>query len=204
MRSTRLPLFADYASAGLLDILHTCPDLPQTVSALQEARSNGVKLCVQVYITDYPPIGSSLHTSAASPSTSANANDNLQDEKRHLTKDIALIQDKEKHKDVVMADISLQDSSENGSSIRSAPLYSSHDRTTFSVLPTIYGRPTSLDALIRPTIEDSEGETAIIACGVTSFMAEVRNYTAALSDERAVHKGTGARGIYLFTETYGW
>jgi hypothetical protein len=173
------------------------------VSALQEARSNGVKLCVQAYITDYSSVGSSLPTGAASPSTSANA-DNLQDEKRHSTEDIAPIQDKEKHKDVVMADISLQDSSENGSSIRSAPLYSSQDRTTFSVLPTIYGRPASLDALIRPTIEDSEGETAIIACGVTSFMAEVRNYTAALSDERAVHKGTGARGIYLFTETYGW
>jgi NAD(P)H-flavin reductase len=173
------------------------------VLALQEAWSNGVKVRVQVYITDDSPVDNSLPTRAALPSTSANAG-NLQDEKRRLTKDIALVQDKEKHKDIAMATISLQDSAENGSSTMSASSCSFHDRTAFPVLPTIYGRPASLDALIRPTVEDSEGETAIIACGVTSFMAEVRNYTAGLSDERAVHKGTGAQGIFLFTETYGW
>ena len=66
------------------------------------------------------------------------------------------------------------------------------------------GRPASLDDLIRPTVEESDGETAIVGCGVGSFLAELRNYTAALSDERAVHKGTGAQGIFLFSENYGW
>ena len=66
------------------------------------------------------------------------------------------------------------------------------------------GRPTSLDDLIRPTVEESDGETAIVACGSKSLLAELRNYTAALSDERAAHKGTGAQGIFLFTENYGW
>jgi ferredoxin-NADP reductase len=66
------------------------------------------------------------------------------------------------------------------------------------------GRPVSPDDLIRSTVEESDGETAIIACGSASFMAALRNYTAVLSDERAVHKGTGAQGIYLFTETFGW
>jgi hypothetical protein len=66
------------------------------------------------------------------------------------------------------------------------------------------GRPNSLDDLVRPTVEESDGETAIIACGSGSFLAQLRNYTAALSDERAVHKGTGAQGIFLFTENYGW
>jgi ferredoxin-NADP reductase len=74
----------------------------------------------------------------------------------------------------------------------------------FSGIRTTAGRPESLDDLIRPTVEDSDGETAIIACGSASFMAKLRNYTAGLSDERAVHKGTGAQSIYLFTETFGW
>ena len=81
---------------------------------------------------------------------------------------------------------------------------SSSSSQVFSGIRIANGRPDSLDDLIRPTIEQSEGETAIIACGSASFMAELRNYTAALSDERAVHKGTGAQGIYLFTETFGW
>ena len=70
---------------------------------------------------------------------------------------------------------------------------------------TLYAaRPSSLDPLIRPLVEDTRGETCILACGKPQFMAEIRNYVAALSDERAVHKGTGAQGIYVFTESYGW
>lgn len=66
-----------------------------------------------------------------------------------------------------------------------------------------YGRP-ELDGLVRPVVEAAWGETGIIACGGGQFMGSVRNYVAGLSDERAVHKGTGAQGIYLFCETYGW
>jgi len=66
------------------------------------------------------------------------------------------------------------------------------------------GRPTSFDILIRPTVERSMGETYIVACGGKSLMAQVRTYVARLSDERAVHKGTDAQGIGLFTESYGW
>ena len=81
-------------------------------------------------------------------------------------------------------------------------MYLFHDRRTFPVLPTIYGRPASLDALIQPTVEDSEGETAIIACGVTSFVAEVRNYTASLSDEKAVHKHRSTRNIFVHRKVW--
>jgi hypothetical protein len=100
-----------------------------------------------------------------------------------------------------MTTISPHDPADTGSLTRLTSLVSFQDKSSVAILPTTYGRPASLDALIRPTIEDSEGETAIIACGDAAFMAEVRNYTA---DERAVHKGTGAQGIFLFTETYRW
>jgi hypothetical protein len=34
------------------------------------------------------------------------------------------------------------------------------------------------------------------------LVATVRNAVASLSDERAVHKGTGAQGIHLHVEEY--
>lgn len=70
--------------------------------------------------------------------------------------------------------------------------------------PITLGRPPSLDPLIRPAVESAYGETVIVACGGKSLMAQVRTYVASLSDERAVHKGTGAQGIYFWGETYGW
>ncbi|KAK5130932.1 hypothetical protein LTR08_001535 [Meristemomyces frigidus] len=64
-------------------------------------------------------------------------------------------------------------------------------------------RPT-VGAMIRPPVEAALGETAVVVCGGLSITAQARNFVAAMSDERAVHKGTGAQGIFLFTETYGW
>ncbi|SMR59069.1 unnamed protein product [Zymoseptoria tritici ST99CH_1E4] len=75
--------------------------------------------------------------------------------------------------------------------------------TTASLNMSYGGRPT-LDSMIRPAVESALGETAVIVCGSTSITARSRTYVAKLSDERAVHKGTGAQGIMLFTETYGW
>lgn len=65
------------------------------------------------------------------------------------------------------------------------------------------GRP-DVDSLIRPVVEEAWGETGIYACGGAQFTGSIRNYVARLSDERAVHKGTGAQGLFLFCETYGW
>ncbi|EMC96689.1 hypothetical protein BAUCODRAFT_69791 [Baudoinia panamericana UAMH 10762] len=65
------------------------------------------------------------------------------------------------------------------------------------------GRPT-VEEMIRPPVEAALGETAVVVCGGLAITAQSRTFVAALSDERAVHKGTGAQGIYLFTETYGW
>lgn len=65
------------------------------------------------------------------------------------------------------------------------------------------GRP-DIKSLIRRPVESAQGETAVVVCGGLSVTAEARTFVAALSDERGVHKGTGAQGIFLFTETYGW
>lgn len=76
-------------------------------------------------------------------------------------------------------------------------------RPAASLTMSYNGRP-SVESMIRLPVEAALGETAVVVCGSVSLTAEVRTYVAALSDERAVHKGTGAQGIYLFTETYGW
>lgn len=72
-----------------------------------------------------------------------------------------------------------------------------------SLTVTHGGRPT-VESMIRPVVEADSGETAVVVCGGVSITAQARTFVAALSDERAVQKGSGAQGIYLFTETYGW
>lgn len=55
---------------------------------------------------------------------------------------------------------------------------------------------------IRSPVEATGGETSVAVCGGKSLVATVRNSVASLSDERAVHKGTGAQGIHLHVEEY--
>jgi NAD(P)H-flavin reductase len=73
-----------------------------------------------------------------------------------------------------------------------------------SLLSLRYGSRPAVESTIRPVVESAFGETAVVVCGGVSITAQTRTFVAALSDERAVHKGSGAQGIFLFTETYGW
>ncbi|KAF3769682.1 hypothetical protein M406DRAFT_284134 [Cryphonectria parasitica EP155] len=60
----------------------------------------------------------------------------------------------------------------------------------------------NIEAFIRDPVEAAEGETSVVVCGGKSLVARARNCVAKLSDERAVHKGTGAQGIHLHVEEY--
>ncbi|CAI7563837.1 unnamed protein product [Penicillium pancosmium] len=69
--------------------------------------------------------------------------------------------------------------------------------------PTILsGRP-SPHAIIRKSLERAQGESAVVVCGPRGLADDVRRSVVSLSDERAVHKGTGAQGIYLHVESFG-
>lgn len=59
-----------------------------------------------------------------------------------------------------------------------------------------------IEAFIREPVEAAGGETSVVVCGGKSLVARARNCVARLSDERAVHKGTGAQGIHLHVEEY--
>ncbi|RFU28907.1 hypothetical protein B7463_g7416, partial [Scytalidium lignicola] len=63
------------------------------------------------------------------------------------------------------------------------------------------GRPNIAEFIRRP-VEVSGGETSVAVCGGKPLVSKVRNTIANLSDERAVHKGTGAQGIYLHVEEF--
>lgn len=60
----------------------------------------------------------------------------------------------------------------------------------------------SIEGFIRDPVEATGGETSVVVCGGRSLVAAARNCVAKLSDERAVHKGTGAQGIHLHVEEY--
>ncbi|KAL8939355.1 MAG: hypothetical protein Q9211_002785 [Gyalolechia sp. 1 TL-2023] len=67
----------------------------------------------------------------------------------------------------------------------------------------LFGRPQP-HTLIRQTLEQALGESAVVVCGPQGLVDEVRQSVVALSDERAVHKGTGAQGIYFHAESFGY
>lgn len=78
--------------------------------------------------------------------------------------------------------------------------------STFEVHPFVTlhtGRPQTR-AIIRRSLEAALGESAVVVCGPAGLVADIKRDVCALSDERAVHKGTGAQGIYLHTESFGY
>lgn len=70
-------------------------------------------------------------------------------------------------------------------------------------LKLIAGRPKARN-IIRKVLEEAEGESAVVVCGPLGLQDDVRRSVVALSDERAVHKGTGAQGIYLHVEGFSY
>lgn len=65
------------------------------------------------------------------------------------------------------------------------------------------GRP-PIHELIWQLLDQAEGETGIAVCGPLGLNTTIRTTVAKISDERAVHKGTGAQGIYLHAEGFCW
>ncbi|KAI9656687.1 MAG: hypothetical protein M1831_004597 [Alyxoria varia] len=64
------------------------------------------------------------------------------------------------------------------------------------------GRPAP-STVIRRVLERAKGESAVVCCGPRSMNDDVRRTVVRLSDERAVHKGTGAQGVWYWGEGFG-
>lgn len=74
-------------------------------------------------------------------------------------------------------------------------------KTPVSLLRILTGRPHPR-SIIRKVLEEAEGESAVVVCGPRGLQDDVRESVVGLSDERAVHKGTGAQGVYLHVEGF--
>ncbi|KAI9670925.1 MAG: hypothetical protein M1817_003810 [Caeruleum heppii] len=65
------------------------------------------------------------------------------------------------------------------------------------------GRPSPY-SILSTALEQARGESAVVVCGPSGLVNDVRGEVVRLSDERAVHKGTGAQGVWLHCEAFGW
>jgi ferric-chelate reductase len=65
------------------------------------------------------------------------------------------------------------------------------------------GRP-DFHSVLWELLDQAEGETGIAVCGPLGLGTAVRSAVVRISDQRAVHKGTGAQGIYLHVEGFCW
>jgi hypothetical protein len=96
-----------------------------------------------------------------------------------------------------------------GSSSRSSTSSTSNQQSrkqTLLVHPSFQifsGRPQTKD-IIRRSLEQALGESAVAVCGPQGLVSDVKQGVVELSDERAMHKGTGAQGVYLHTESFGY
>ena len=99
------------------------------------------------------------------------------------------------------------DSSSDRSTKSTSPLASTakplHTSDVHPSINVLTGRPHPKN-LIRKSLEHALGESAVVVCGPQSLIHDVRQNVVILSDERAVHKGTGAQGVYLHVEVYDY
>lgn len=93
--------------------------------------------------------------------------------------------------------------SSRGSSVPTSPPSEKQRLLLHPSISVFSGRPKTRD-IIRRSLEQALGESAVVVCGPQGLVADVKQDVCSLSDERAVHKGTGAQGIYLHTESFGY
>jgi len=97
-------------------------------------------------------------------------------------------------------------SSSSSSSIRSGTdtvEIAARRRTLHPAITLLSGRPHPRN-ILRRSLEQATGESAVVVCGPKGLNNDVRSAVVTLSDERAVHKGTGAQGMYFHSEGFGW
>ncbi|KAK5121234.1 hypothetical protein LTR85_005400 [Meristemomyces frigidus] len=63
------------------------------------------------------------------------------------------------------------------------------------------GRP-EIPEILTALLDGADGESGVVACGPIGLSTTVRNSVVRLSDQRAIHKGTGAQGCYLHVESF--
>lgn len=152
---------------------------------IDRAADVGIELKVHIAVTQGPPLPILVnnHNGSRSGKIASGASS---------SSDVALPGSSSSKAKVGMAAVDVEKHAASISSRRGSSDSHVHQLTT---------RP-NIEAFIREPVEAAAGETSVVVCGGKSLVARARNCVARLSDERAVHKGTGAQGIHLHVEEY--
>jgi NAD(P)H-flavin reductase len=159
--------------------------------ALSKAADKGIELTVHIAVTGNGEL--ERMTSSQSSSTSS------QDEKSQVVERTAQVAERKTEKKATgsCCQGGVDAISQTASGSRRRMSHASVD----SHIHHSASRP-DVASFIRRAVEATGGETGVVVCGGTSLVATIRTSVAKLSDERAVHKGTGAQGIHLHVEEY--
>ena len=180
---------------------HISGYVPQLKAAVSLAMSSEVSLRIEVAITgkeaeNVPDVGAEMELESLSSSDSFDA----------AARTVVQSHVKAHDRSTPSMETSVVDTQRKGKEhdLEVAVSRGQHDLLNMNggVLRYTSGRP-SLAKFIQQPVEDSAGETSVVVCGGKSLTSTVRNFVARLSDDRAVHKGTGAQGIHLHVEEFG-
>lgn len=67
---------------------------------------------------------------------------------------------------------------------------------------TFYSGHPDFHAVLTALLNGADGESGVAVCGPVGMSAMVRAEVVQQSDDRAIHKGTGAQGCYLHVESF--
>lgn len=151
---------------------------------IEKAASVGVELKVHIAITQGPPIPTLVAASGSRDEKGAGVTSSALSKQGTTSSRLTIAK-----ADGASFDIEKHAARSPSSASNDSHVYHSTSRP-------------NIEAFIRDPVESAGGETSVVVCGGRSLVARTRNCVARLSDERAVHKGTGAQGIHLHVEEY--
>ncbi|KAK8124274.1 ferric-chelate reductase [Apiospora kogelbergensis] len=157
--------------------------------ALAKAAARGVELTVAVAVTGRGQL-ETISDSLSRPNTASTSTAAVADESKIITTT-----------EKTTADADLGATGGGGCCSNRRRVSRATSSSTDSHIHHSAARP-DVAGFLRRAVEATGGETGVVVCGGASLVAEVRTSVAGLSDERAVHKGTGAQGIHLHVEEY--
>ena len=96
------------------------------------------------------------------------------------------------------------DSSSAISAVLPVTARSGEKPTSLTICATFKSGRLSFHPFVWELADQAEGEMGIAVCGPLELCKTIRMMAAVISDERAVHKGTGAQGMFLHVESFGW
>ncbi|CZT05639.1 related to ferric reductase, NADH/NADPH oxidase and related proteins [Rhynchosporium agropyri] len=184
-------------------------ELDRAIRDVDNLRQDGhlVSLDISIYVTCDNSMTSSQGSIRHSPSSSVSM-----DEKRLITNEIYRTPSACVYCKKLIADenaiVPVCDCDSFHAATSTASDYSnSFEQSRSSIvddrISILGGRP-DVTELIQQTAEYAMGEMAVVVCGPQGLVQNTRNAAAKVSDERGVHKGTGAQGIYVHAETFGY